>query len=121
MGVVVEAMHLQLGQRVAIKFLLPEALHNQEVRGRFLREAQAAARLKSAHVARVIDVGTLESGSPFIVMELLEGEDLASILRRNGPLPVPIAAMWILEACQAIAEAHALGIVHRDLKPSNLF
>jgi eukaryotic-like serine/threonine-protein kinase len=121
MGLVVEATHLQLGQRVAIKFVLPEVLHNPEVRGRFLREAQAAVRLKSAHVARVLDIGTLETGSPFIVMELLEGEDLASIVRRAGPLPVATAAAWVLEACEALAEAHALGIIHRDLKPGNLF
>ena len=121
MGVVVEATHLQLGQRVAIKFVLPEVLHNPEIRARFLREAQAAAKLRSSHVARVLDVGTLETGSPFIVMELLEGEDLSSIVRRQGPLPVATAAAWMLEACEALAEAHAMGIVHRDLKPANLF
>src|SRR5262249_22048861 len=65
--------------------------------------------------------GTLETGSPFIVMELLEGEDLASIVRRFGPLPIEVASVWMLEACEALAEAHALGIIHRDLKPGNLF
>jgi len=121
MGIVVEAIHLQLGQRVAIKFVLPEVLHNPEIRSRFLREAQAAAQLRSAHVARVVDIGTLETGSPYIVMEYLDGEDLGSILRRVGPLPVATAAAWLLEACEALAEAHALGIIHRDLKPANLF
>ena len=121
MGLVVEATHLQLGQRVAIKFVLPEVLHNPEIRGRFLREAQAAAKLRSAHVARVLDIGTLDTGSPYIVMELLEGEDLGAIVRRLGPLPIGTAAAWMLEACEALAEAHALGIVHRDLKPGNLF
>jgi len=121
MGRVVEATHLHLDQRVAIKFVLPEALQNPEVRARFVREAMAAAKLKSAHVARVLDIGTLETGSPFIVMELLQGDDLASILRRQGPLPISTAAAWILEACEALAEAHAIGIVHRDIKPSNLF
>src|SRR5215475_11667882 len=121
MGVVVQATHLQLGQRVAIKFILPEVLHNPEVRGRFLREAQAAAQLKSAHVARVVDIGTLDTGSPYIVMEYLDGEDLASILRRSGPIPIATASAWVLEACEALAEAHSLGIIHRDLKPANLF
>jgi tRNA A-37 threonylcarbamoyl transferase component Bud32 len=121
MGVVVQAIHVQLGQRVAIKFVLPEVMHNPEVRGRFLREAQAAALLKGAHVARVIDIGSLENGEPYIVMEYLDGENLESLLRRVGPLPIATAATWLLEACEAVAEAHALGIIHRDLKPANLF
>jgi serine/threonine protein kinase len=121
MGVVVQAVHLQLGQRVAIKFVLPEVMHNPEVPGRFLREAQAAALLKSAHVARVVDIGSLDNGAPYMVMEYLDGENLESVVRRVGPLPVATAAAWLLEACEAVAEAHALGIVHRDLKPANLF
>jgi serine/threonine-protein kinase len=121
MGVVVQAIHVQLGQRVAIKFVLPEVMHNPEVHSRFLREAQAAALLKSAHVARVIDIGSLENGAPYMVMEYLDGENLESLLRRVGPLPVITAATWLLEACEAVAEAHALGIIHRDLKPANLF
>jgi eukaryotic-like serine/threonine-protein kinase len=121
MGVVVQAIHVQIGQRVAIKFVLPEVMHNPEVHGRFLREAQAAALLKSSHVARVIDIGALENGAPYMVMEYLDGENLDSLLRRVGPLPVLTAATWLLEACEAVAEAHALGIIHRDLKPANLF
>jgi tetratricopeptide (TPR) repeat protein/tRNA A-37 threonylcarbamoyl transferase component Bud32 len=121
MGIVVQAFHVQLGQRVAIKFVLPEVMHNPEVHGRFLREAQAAALLKSAHVARVIDIGSLENGAPYMVMEYLDGENLEALLRRVGPLPVATAAAWLLEACEAVAEAHALGIIHRDLKPANLF
>jgi eukaryotic-like serine/threonine-protein kinase len=121
MGIVVQAIHVQLGQRVAIKFVLPEVMHNPEVHGRFLREAQAAALLKSAHVARVIDIGSLENGAPYMVMEYLDGENMESLLRRVGPLPVITAAAWLLEACEAVAEAHALGIIHRDLKPANLF
>jgi serine/threonine-protein kinase len=121
MGVVVQAIHIQLGQRVAIKFVLPEVMHNPEILGRFLREAQAAALLKSAHVARVIDIGSLENGAPYMVMEYLDGENLESLLRRVGPVPVVTAATWLLEACEAVAEAHALGIIHRDLKPANLF
>jgi eukaryotic-like serine/threonine-protein kinase len=121
MGVVVAATHLQLEERVALKFLLPDALANPEAVERFAREARAAVKIKSEHVARVSDVGTLESGSPYMVMEYLHGEDLAAWVRRNGAMAVPEAIEFLLQACEAIAEAHALGIVHRDLKPANLF
>ena len=121
MGVVVAATHLQLDERVALKFLLPDALVNPEAVERFAREARAAVKIKSEHVARVSDVGTLESGSPYMVMEYLHGEDLAAWVRRNGAMAVPEAIEFLLQACEAIAEAHALGIVHRDLKPANLF
>jgi eukaryotic-like serine/threonine-protein kinase len=122
MGIVVSATHVGLGQRVAIKFLLPEARRNAEVVERFLREARIAARVKSEHVARVSDVGTVgDDGTPFLVMEHLEGADLGAILRRDGALPVEEACEITLQACEALAEVHAAGIVHRDLKPSNLF
>jgi serine/threonine-protein kinase len=121
MGVVVAARHLQLDQVVALKFLLPEAVANPEALDRFMREARNAVRLRSEHVARIIDVGTLEGGAPYIVMEFLEGSDLASVLAQQRTLPVPIAVDFILQTCDAIAEAHVLGIVHRDLKPQNLF
>ena len=121
MGVVVAATHLQLDERVALKFLLPEALVNPEAVERFAREARAAVKIKSEHVARVSDVGTLESGSPYMVMEYLHGEDLAASVRRSGALSVSDAVEFLLQGCEAIAEAHALGIVHRDLKPANLF
>jgi len=121
MGVVVAATHLQLDERVALKFLLPDALANPEAVERFAREARAAVKIKSEHVARVSDVGTLESGSPYMVMEYLHGEDLAAWVRRAGAMAVPEAIEFLLQACEAIAEAHALGIVHRDLKPANLF
>lgn len=121
MGIVVAAMHLQLDQVVALKFIRREALHNAEVVSRFEREARAAVRLKSEHVARIIDVGRLDSGSPYIVMEHLEGQDLATLLQRQRSLPVAVACDFIIQACDAIAEAHGLGIVHRDLKPGNLF
>src|SRR6476646_5507325 len=121
MGVVVAAMHLQLDQRVALKFVLQEAIQNAEAIERFSREARAAAKLKSDHVARVIDVGTLENGSPYMVMEYLEGCDLSQYVDRAGPLPFDEAADFILQTCEAMAEAHGLGIVHRDLKPKNLF
>lgn len=121
MGVVVAAMHLQLDQMVALKFIRREALGNLEVVSRFEREARAAVRLKSEHVARIIDVGRLDSGSPYIVMEYLEGQDLSSLLHQQRALPVALACDFVIQACDAIAEAHALGIVHRDLKPGNLF
>lgn len=121
MGVVVAAHHVELDDRVAIKFLLPEALHNGEAVARFTREAQAAVKIKSEHVARVTDVGRLENGAPYIVMEYLEGLDLSAWLQQRGRLPIEQAVEFVLQACEAIAEAHALGIVHRDLKPANLF
>ncbi len=121
MGIVVCARHLQLDDRVAIKLVHPEVVSNREVRERFLREARAAVRVKSEHVARVIDVGELPGGAPFMVLEYLEGESLDTTLASQGPLPLPTTVDYILQACEAIAEAHALGIVHRDLKPANLF
>ena len=121
MGVVVAAMHLELEQRVALKFLLKTAAQSPAVVARFSREARAAAKIKSQHVARVSDVGTLEDGIPYIVMEYLEGRDLSDVLTRQGPLPPGAAVDYVLQACEAIAEAHAAGFVHRDLKPSNLF
>jgi len=121
MGVVVAAHHIQLDDRVAIKFLLPETLGNGDAVMRFAREARAAVKIKSEHVARVTDVGTLENGAPYMVMEYLEGSDLSAWLAEHGRLPVEQAVDLLLQACEAIAEAHALGIVHRDLKPANLF
>jgi eukaryotic-like serine/threonine-protein kinase len=121
MGVVVAATHVTLEERVAIKFLLPEALGSQETVARFLREARAAVRIKSEHVARVTDVGQLETGAPYMIMEYLDGSDLAAHTQRRGALPIEDAVEYVLQACEAIAEAHALGIVHRDLKPANLF
>jgi eukaryotic-like serine/threonine-protein kinase len=121
MGVVVAAHHMQLDEKVALKFLLPQALDDREAVARFAREARAAVKIKSEHVARIIDVGTLPNGAPFIVMEYLEGGDLAAWLKQRGALPVEQAVEFVLQACVAVADAHALGIVHRDLKPANLF
>jgi eukaryotic-like serine/threonine-protein kinase len=121
MGVVVAAHHLELDEKVAIKFLLPETLDNGEAVARFAREARAAVKIKSEHVARISDVGKLENGAPYMVMEYLDGGDLAAWLSQRGPLPIEQAVEFVLQACEAIAEAHALGIVHRDLKPANLF
>src|SRR5688572_12056721 len=121
MGVVVAAQHVQLGQRVALKFLNDEVCARPEAVDRFMREARAAVQIQSEHVARVTDVGQLENGSPYIVMEYLEGTDLAAVLRSRGPLPVEEAVDYVLQAAEAIAVAHRLRIVHRDLKPANLF
>ncbi len=121
MGAVVEARHVELDTRVAIKFLLPEMLHNQAALSRFTREARAAARIASDHVVRVHDVGTLPSGAPYMVMERLEGKDLAASLQERGPMAVDRCVDLVLQTCLALADAHGLGIVHRDLKPANLF
>ncbi len=120
MGYVVAARHLQLGQMVALKFIRDEVC-TTEFKARFLREARNTVRLKSKHVSRVLDVGALDSGSPYMVMEYLEGTDLSDLLQKRGPFPVMEACDYIIQACEAIAEAHGHGIVHRDLKPANLF
>src|SRR4051812_480796 len=121
MGMVVAATHLQLDERIAIKFLLPEALRNPEAVARFGREAKAAVKIRGEHVARVIDVGSFENGAPYMVMEHLDGRDLSSFIHERGAMPMSDAVDAVLQACEALAEAHALGIVHRDLKPANLF
>ena len=121
MGVVVAATHLRLDEKVAIKFLLPGALGNADALGRFDREARAAVKIRSEHVAKVLDVSTLDNGAPFMVMEHLDGNDLAQVVRKKGPLPIVEAVTFMLQVCEVLAEAHALGIVHRDLKPGNLF
>jgi eukaryotic-like serine/threonine-protein kinase len=121
MGVVVSAKHLTLGERVAIKFLLPAALARNDVVERFFREGRAANRLRGEHIARVHDVGRLETGAPFLIMEYLDGNDLGAILREKGPFSVETSVDYVLQACEALAEAHSAGIIHRDLKPSNLF
>ncbi len=121
MGIVVAAQHVRLDEKVALKFLLPNALMNSEVIGRFEREARAASKIKNEHVARVSDVGTLDNGSPYMVMEYLQGGDLSGWLAERGPLAPELAVDFVLQACEAVGEAHSLGIVHRDLKPANLF
>jgi serine/threonine-protein kinase len=121
MGVVVAATHLDLGEPRALKFMRSTALSDEEAVERFLREARASSRLKGEHVARVFDVGRLDDGAPFMVMEFLSGQDLREVLEERGQLPVGEALLYLLQACEALAEAHAQGIVHRDLKPANLF
>jgi eukaryotic-like serine/threonine-protein kinase len=121
MGYVISARHAELGEMVALKFLRPEALVHPELVERFAREARAAAKIRSEHVANVFDVGTLPDGTPFIVMEYLAGKDLADHLHHEGPLPISVAVEYIMQACEALAAAHSHGIVHRDIKPENLF
>jgi serine/threonine protein kinase len=117
MGVILGARHVELGHLVAIKVLR----HNGPLSAaRFLREARTTVQLTSPHVVRVFDYGRLTHGSPFLVMEYLQGEDLAKLVAR-GPLPIQTAIRYMIEVCEALAEAHALGVVHRDLKPNNLF
>ena len=121
MGNVVRASHLYLQQSFAIKILLPQMVESESTKQRFLREAQATVKLKGEHCARVMDVGVTPEGAPFMVMEFLEGNDLNQILRHHGPQLPAIVVDLMLQACEGIAEAHALGIVHRDIKPSNFF
>ena len=121
MGIVYAAHHLQLDERVALKVLHGELVAYPDAVKRFTREARAAAKIKNEHVTRVFDVGELVDGTPYIVMECLEGEDLARWLAARGALRLDEAIAFVLQACEALIEAHVLGIVHRDLKPSNLF
>ncbi|WP_437281913.1 protein kinase [Sorangium sp. So ce375] len=121
MGLVVEALHLDLDTRVAIKFLLPEFMSYTEAAERFMREARTVAKLQTHHVVRVLDVAALDSGEPYMVMELLDGVDLAGHAAEAGTLAIGECIDHIVQACEALAEAHSLGIVHRDLKPANLF
>jgi eukaryotic-like serine/threonine-protein kinase len=121
MGYVISARHTELGEMVALKFLRPEALAHEELVERFAREARAAAKIRSEHIANVFDVGVLPDGTPFIVMEYLAGMDLADYLHQQGALPISTAVEYIMQACEALAAAHAHGIVHRDIKPENLF
>lgn len=121
MGYVVAANHTQLERAVAIKLLYPDYCASPEAIARFLNEARACARIESEHVAKVLDMGMLDDGDPYMVMELLEGQDLARELGARGMLSVEDAIDYVLQVSEALAEAHALGIVHRDLKPANLF
>jgi serine/threonine-protein kinase len=121
MGVVVAAFHLALEQRVAVKFLRKDMADRGDAAERFRREARAVARIQSEHVARVLDVGTMEDGETYIVMEYLDGNDLAEEMRKRGALPVSEAVDIALQIADAVSDAHASGIVHRDLKPANVF
>jgi serine/threonine-protein kinase len=121
MGYVVAARHLQLDQMVAMKFLRKAVVEDSEAARRFLREAKAVVKLRNHHIAKVYDVGTLETGEPYIVMEHLDGCDLAALAKQRGIIPACEAVEYVMQACEALGEAHALGIVHRDIKLANLF
>jgi serine/threonine protein kinase len=120
-GVIVAAKHIELEETVAIKFLKAEFANVPDVVGRFAREAKASALIKSEHTPIVYDVGVTSERGPYIVMEYLEGQDLLSLVRERGPLPVEYAVELVLQACEALVAAHARGVVHRDIKPENLF
>lgn len=120
-AIVTTARHLILDELVVLKFLLSSGLQNPESVMRFSREVRTLAKLRNEHVVRAFDAGTLPSGTPYFVMEYLQGCDVSSLLLANGVLKVERAVEFIMEACEAIAEAHGLGIIHRDLKPANLF
>jgi serine/threonine-protein kinase len=121
MGIVHRAVHVELDRRVAIKVVREELAQRNEVVRRLLLEARAAASIRSEHVARVLDIGRAANGAPYIVMEYLEGRDLCELLEQYGRLEYGTAIDLVLQACEAVGEAHARGIVHRDLKPENLF
>src|SRR5687767_7772000 len=119
-AVVVAAEQLGLDRHVAIKLLRPEALSDRHLVEHFKSEGSLAAKIKSEHVVRIHDVGEWKGVGPFMVMELLEGQDLEQRLA-SGPLPMEEAVDYVLQACDALVEAHHLRIVHRDIKPANLF
>ena len=119
MGVILAATHEELGRPVALKLL--RSRRGGEDEARLYREARALSRIESEHAARVLDVGRLDDGAPYLVIERLEGADLGRVLRERAPLSITDVARWVIEAGKALAEAHALGIIHRDLKPGNLF
>ncbi len=121
MAYIVAARHLQLDEIVALKFLVTPEGREEEFRVRFLREAQVTAKLRSPHVVRTLDFGVTEEGTPFIVMEYLEGITLRQLLRDAGPLPIDVAVGYALQTCEGLAAAHRHDVVHRDLKPANLF
>ncbi|HVY49707.1 MAG TPA: serine/threonine-protein kinase [Minicystis sp.] len=121
MGTVVAARDVRMHERVALKLMHAHELKNGVAVERFFREARAALRLQTPHVTRMREVDRLPDGRPYMVMELLEGDDLARVLKQRGALPVTEAARYVQQAAAACAVAHAAGVVHRDLKPSNLF
>ena len=121
MGVVYSARHVGLDVPVAFKVIRPDLKNDPEFVQRFLHEARAAASLKGEHIAHVHDVGQLESGEPYLVMEHLEGMGLESFVRERGLLPESEAVKLVREACAGLGEAHAMMLVHRDIKLANLF
>ncbi len=120
MVVTLRASHVELGQRVWVRYLLPRAARRPDALARFMKSARAVARMRSEHTARVLDMGRIRVGIPFVVLDDMNGWDLDEVLRVRGPLPVQEAVEYVLQAAEAVAEAHSLGIVHGSLRPSNL-
>jgi serine/threonine-protein kinase len=120
MGAVYEATHTGLGKRVAIKALLPEMASEPEIQVRFLREGESAARIQHPHVVDIYDVGT-QDDITYLVMEYLDGKDLAAVLRKKGSLSIQEATDIMLPVSAALMTAHEKGVIHRDLKPANIF
>jgi serine/threonine-protein kinase len=119
-GTVYRAKQARLGFAVALQVLSPELVSHLTWR-RFARELEALGALQNQHVVRVHDAGTLPSGARFIITEQLEGDDLATCLRKHGPLPLDKAADYVCRVCSVLADAHRLGIVHRNVRPENVF
>jgi serine/threonine protein kinase len=120
-GVVLSVIEEATGRRYAVKMLSADSALDPEQRARLYREAGAVTRLTSEHVARLFDVRELDDGTPFLVMEYLDGCGLDEVIAQSGPLPAAAAVEYVLQALDALSEAHALGLVHRDVKPSNMF
>jgi serine/threonine-protein kinase len=121
MGAVWRAIHIGLGEQVAVKLVSATFVRSSEALRRFDTEAKSAARIRSRHVPQVFDNGVLEDGTPYLVMELLHGESLAARVNRLGPIPLPEAMIILEQCCRALTRAHSLGIVHRDIKPENVY
>ena len=121
MGAIYEAENLAAGSRVAVKLLHAHYARDPEIVGRFRREAFAASAIGDQHIIEVLDLGQTDDGSVFMVLELLEGRDLAAEIRAKGPLPVGQIVHIASQVCEALAAVHAKEIVHRDLKPENVF
>lgn len=119
-GILAEATHVELGQPVTVRHPPREVRARPNVVARFLRQARAACQIQSEHAARILDAGRLDSGVPFMVMEGLKGWDLDEVLRVRGPLPVEDAVDYLVQACEAVAEAHGMGLVHRSIGTSSL-
>lgn len=120
LGIVYKARHVELERLVAIKVIRPDAARDAVARRHFAREARALSALHNEHIVRVHDAGTLDSGLPYLVMDLLEGSTLRGLLD-NGPLPPRLALEIALQVCSALGEAHRAGIIHRDVRPENVF
>jgi serine/threonine-protein kinase len=121
MGTVYEAQHAIVGRRFAVKYLRAELVREEEILERFRREARTAGALENENIVSVVDFGVAGDGIPYLVMEFLVGEDLASLIKREGPMPVVRAVNLVIQVCRGLDAAHAAGIIHRDLKPENLF